>query len=216
MSDAVHPDDVLAQLLARTHRLERKKTLKGLHAICAAQAKSTKDFSRQAIGSLAEGLGVIKKKSLSNKGSAGLVTLIDAWDTYIGGDRPRTQDRVLTSIQDRLLTIPDPALRALIQGRLAERNKLQAQVNLLKAAVTIEVDRRVLPTSPLPNAAKQLEFAGSEVAAVRRVLSATFLTDEGWAEGKDGEVLEVDTGRRVFPKGFLTALRKVLATAVRS
>ncbi|MDF2464628.1 MAG: alpha/beta hydrolase fold [Ramlibacter sp.] len=209
MTDSVHPNSILEQLLADTHRPERKATLKSIHAICEAQARGTaKDFSLGAIGAIAESLGVMTRKSLSNPGSAGLVTLIRAWADYVGAGKVARPSRVRDAIGDRLLTIPDPALRALIQARLAERDRLFSQVNLLKAATTIVVDRR--PPGLLAPKPGGVELSNSQARALREVLEPAFLSDEGWVEGSDGEVLDAESGRRIFPKGFLSALRAVL------
>ncbi len=213
MINRLHPNEVLEQLLASTHRPERQATLRGLHAVCEAQADgSSNSFDVRTIGTIAEALGVLKKKTLSNKSSADLVTLIKAWAGYAGRDGTTTPDPTRSAIAEKLLTIQDPALRALIQSRLAERDRLISQVNLLKAATTLVIDRRTTssvvtsaPTEGLP-----LQLLPSELSALRQVLSPQFLFDEGWTEGADGEVCDLETGRRVFPKAFLTALRRVV------
>jgi hypothetical protein len=208
----LHPKVVLERLLAATHRPERRAALKGIHAICEAQAAGTaRDFALGTIGALAEALGLLKKKTLSNKSSAELVSLIAAWQRYAGSDRLPIADPARTVIEEKLLSIPDPAFRTLLQSRLAERDKLVSQVNLLKSATTIVIDRSPHQASaPQPVRPLQLELPYSELSALRQVLSSTFLSDEGWAEGPDGEILVVNNGRRIFPKGFLTLLRRVL------
>lgn len=208
-----HPNEVLEQLLASTHRPERQATLRGLHKVCAAQAAgSSNTFDVRTIGTIAEALGVLKKKTLSNKSSADLVTLIKSWAAYAGREAAPASDPTRSAITDKLLTIQDPALRALIQTRLAERDRLISQVNLLKAATTLVIDRR--PSSSVvtsgPTEALPLQLLPSELSALRQVLSPEFLFDEGWREGADGEVCDLETGRRVFPKAFLTALRRIV------
>lgn len=208
----IHPNLVLEELLAKTYRPERKKALQSIHALCEAQSAGTaKDMRVSTIGALAEKLGILSRKTLSNPQSAPLVDLIKAWEGYVGGDTP-PQDLGRSVIFEKLLTIPDLALRVLIQSRLAERDKLLAQVNLLKGASDLFIDRR--SSSPATgiagaNGATLLRLRDSELTALRVVLAPKFLEGEGWVEGSHGEVVDGETRRQVFPKGFLTALRRV-------
>lgn len=209
---SIHPNAVLEELLAHTHRPERIEALRRLHSLCEAQSSGTaKDFRVSTIGVMAEKLGIIKKKTLSNKSSAALVTLIDAWAGYAGGN-VHIKDMGRSIISEKLVTIPDLALRVLIQSRLAERDKLLAQLNLLKGAASLFVDRR--SSAPVATVASSsggdlLRLRDSETAALRSVLSPQFLEGEGWVEGSHGEVVDSETRRQVFPKGFLTALRRI-------
>jgi hypothetical protein len=212
MMTKIHPNEVLEGLLASTHRPERKTALLEIHAICELLAQgNARDFSVGTIGTIAESKGLIKRKTLFNKSSKGIVTLIEAWAAFAGRNDAEPPDLGRAAIEDKLMTIPDPALRALIQSRLAERQKLISQVNLLKAATKIDINMSA-PPSESSSGGKSLPhmLQESEMAALRHVLGPTFLSDEGWVEGRHGEVFVNETGRRIFPKGFLSALRRVV------
>lgn len=210
----VHPSAVLAELLAATYRPERKKALQELYSLCEAQAAgSVKDFSTATIGKVAWKLGILGKKTLSNKKqSAALISLIESWSAYAGGDRVQAPSLERSALTEKLLTIPDPALRVLIQSQLAERDRLVAQVNLLKASTKLTVDLR--SSGPEvgvggPDGQKLPRLRDSELAALRAVIAPKFLLDEGWTEGSHGEIIASENGRQIFPKGFLSALRKI-------
>ncbi len=209
--EKVHPQVVLEELLAATHRPERQAVLRKLHAICEGQAKgSVQDLSVATIGKMAEAMQVLKKKTLSNKSSAPLVTLIEAWANFVGRDKVSPPDVARSAIQSRLTSIPDPALRFLVQSGLAERDKLQNQLNLLKAATTLYVDRgQDARGGGHAESLSNRALAGSELSALMQVLEPRFLADEGWVEGSQGEICDVESGRRIFPKGFLSALRRI-------
>ncbi|WP_373888187.1 gamma-mobile-trio protein GmtX [Massilia sp. Root351] len=44
-----------------------------------------------------------------------------------------------------------------------------------------------------------------------RAISAEFLTQEGWSEGANGEILN-SRGRKLFDIGFINAIKKTLAS----
>jgi hypothetical protein len=209
----LHPSFLLDELLSKTHRPERQGALRGIYAVCEAQAKGTaRDFSVSTIGTLCESLGILKKKTLSNASSADLLALIEAWRTFAGREVEPKPDESRPTIEKMLLAIPDPALRMLIQGQLAERSRLISQVNLLKSTTTLTINRSAVgkPTPKEPDERPAVRLPDSEIAALREVLTSQFLFDEGWEEGSDGEVRDTGTGRRIFPKGFLSALRRVV------
>jgi len=45
---------------------------------------------------------------------------------------------------DYLMRIEDPAIRSIVEAIVAERDKLRAQVNFLKAHAQVTIDRRPL------------------------------------------------------------------------
>lgn len=219
----VHPDAVLEALVAKGGRSQRIANLHKVHAICRRQHASSKDFTTSAIGRICEAEGVIKGRALYNAASADYVSLIDAWASFSGVDRgkPPPKARPLAS-HEFLRRIEDPAIRSIMQATTVERDKLRAQLNLLKAQTVLTIDRRPLGASvvssgegePVAVLLMDAQLTDSEHEALTRSISPGFLNDQGWREGAHGEIL-TEHGRTVFPVGFARAIRKVLGKSHR-
>lgn len=114
------------------------------------------------------------------------------------------------------MRIPDPAVRSLMQAVIAERDKIRAQVNTLKAQTRLVIDMR--PVSAVDNSASSSSvptliasrISDADRAMLRAIISKKFLEDEGWKEGESGEISTIDTGRIVFPYGFTTVIRGIV------
>lgn len=212
----VHPEAVLEALLAKGGRSQRQRNLATLHEICRKQHEiGSRDFSLPTIGRLCEAQGVLKGRALYNAPSADYRTLIEAWAAYAGPPAPKAP-KTLAS-HEYLMRIEDPAIRFIMQATIAERDKLRAQINVLKANTQLTVDRRPLganlvshpsagPTVVLSMAA---QLTPSERDALQKAISPQFLEEQGWREGSHGEILN-DRGRTLFEVGFAKAIRKVL------
>lgn len=212
-----HPDEVLEALLLRCTREQKRQNLRRLHELCAAQRVGTRDFSFSVIGRLWEAAGGIKARALYNAPSEDYRTLIQAWEKHSGPVAVRTVEPKGNVSHGFLTRIEDPAIRALVQGALLERDKLRAEVNLLKSLTHLQLDRSpaipapsLVVTSAHSSAATKLSLTPSEREALERALSSEFFEDQGWTEGRSGEVLN-DRGRRLFEPGFTRAIRKMLA-----
>ena len=210
---APHPDDVLDALLQGCTREQKRR----IHELCAAQHAGSKDFSLSAVGKLWEAAGGIKARALYNAPSEDYRTLIQAWERHAGPIEVRAVEPKGKASHDFVARIDDPAIRALVQGALIERDKLQAEVNLLKSLTHLKLDRSPSLPSPTPSSSPALAppspspgLTPSEREALERAVSVDFLSDQGWSEGRSGEVLN-EKGRRIFEPGFTRAIRKVLA-----
>lgn len=215
----IHPDAVLASLLAKGGRSQRTGNLKKLHDICRRNYEGgTRDFSLPTIGRICEAEDVLKGRALYNAPSADYRTLIEAWAAYAGPaapKRPATQ-KTLAS-HEYLMRIEDPAIRSIVQAVIAERDKLRAQVNLLKSQAEVTVDRRPLGATLIPQSSTATvaaltmtaQLTPSEQQALQRAISPQFLEDQGWREGSHGEILN-GKGRTLFDVGYARAIRKVL------
>lgn len=218
MSSMIHPDAVLEALLAKGGRSQRTGNLRKMHAICARQHEGSKDYSISAIGRICETEGVMKGRALYNAASADYVSLIEAWAAFCGPAAPKlpSPPRPLAS-HEFLMRIEDPAIRSIMQATTAERDKLRAQVNLLKSRTSITVDRRPLgatvasvsPTETVALLSMGAQLTDTERKALTLSISPQFLADQGWREGSHGEIL-TERGRTVFDVGFATAIRRVL------
>jgi len=212
----VHPNDVLASLLEKGGRSNRRANLAKMHELCRKQhAAGSRDFSLPAIGRLAEAEGILKGRALYNAPSADYRALIEAWAAYVGPAAPK-QPKTLAS-HDYLMRIDDPAIRSIMQAIVAERDKLKAQLNVLKANTQVTVDRRPLGatisaapgTQPVAVLALSAQLTPSEREALQKAVSARYLEERGLKEGSHGEIVN-ERGRTVFEVGFARAIRKVL------
>ena len=201
-----NPESVFAELLAKGGRPARQRNLRAIHELCQAQYNAgARDFSISTIGKLCEERGILKARGLYNAPLADYRALIEAWGTYAGPSIVKPAKTLASD--DYLLRIEDPAIRALVQGVIAERNKLKAQLNTLKANTTIVVDRR---PAPVPSqSAAFVPFTDSERNALLKAVSLEFLDEQGWREAELGEIVNA-RGRTVFDPGFATAIRKAL------
>jgi hypothetical protein len=224
MSKSVHPDDVLQALLKKSARSQKEANLRKLHEVCAAQYAGSKEFSLPAIGRLWEAAGGIKARALYNAPSEDYRTLIRAWSDFSGPVQVAQAPVKESRRYSFLARIEDPAVRALVQGVVIERDKLEGEVNLLKSLSTLTINRApTLATSSSPASAPALLPANSptisptfltesERAALARAISPDFLDGEGWVEAKNGAVKK-ENGRTIFDPGFTKAIRKVLGVA---
>lgn len=214
----IHPDDVLVSLLEKGGRSNRRANLTKMNELCRRQhAVGSRDFSLPVIGRLAEGEGILKGRALYNAPSADYRTLIEAWAAYAGPAAPRLP-KTLAS-HEYLMRIDDPAIRSLMQAIVTERDKLKAQLNVLKAHTQVTVDRRPMDatvfaapgTQPVAVLAVSAQLTPSEREALLKAVSTSYLAERGLKEGSHGEIVN-ERGRPVFEVGFARAIRKVLGT----
>lgn len=214
----IHPDAVLGSLLAKGGRSNRRTNLAKMHEICRKQHEAgLRDFSLPAIGRLSEAEGVLKGRALYNAQSADYRALIQAWAAYAGP--PVSKPPKTLASHDYLLRVEDPAIRSIMQAVIAERDKLKAQLNVLKAKTHITVDRRPLgadlsvapDAQPVTVLSMAAQLTPSEREALQKAVSAEYLEERGLREGGHGEVLN-ERGRVLFDVGFARAIRKVLGS----
>lgn len=212
----IHPDAVLASLLGKGGRSNRRANLAKMHELCRKQHEAgSRDFSLPAIGRLTEAEGILKGRALYNAQSADYKALIEAWAAYAGPAAPKPL-KTLAS-HEYLMRIEDPAIRSIMQAIIAERDKLKAQLNVLKANTQVTVDRRPLGatvssapgTQPVAILALSAQLTPSERVALQKAVSADYLEERGLKEGSHGEIVN-ERGRTMFEVGFARAIRKVL------
>ncbi|MFI7803317.1 hypothetical protein PSFL_44460 [Pseudomonas sp. DD1] len=212
----IHPDAVLEALLTKGGRSNRRANLAKMHELCRNHHEAgSRDFSLPTIGRLVEGDEIMKGRALYNAQSADYRVLIEAWGAYAGPPVPK-QPKSLAS-HEYLMRIEDPAIRSIMQAVITERDKLKAQLNVLKSNTYVTVDRRpqganiaaapgMQPTAVL---AMSAQLTPSEREALQRAISPSYLEDRGLREGSHGEIVN-ERGRTVFEVGFARAIRKVL------
>jgi hypothetical protein len=173
-----------------------------------------RDFTIPVIGRLIEAEGIMKGRALYNAPSADYRTLIETWSAYAGPALPKPTKMLASA--EFLMRIEDPAIRSIMQAAIAERDKLKAQINVLKAHTNVVVDRRpfdqptfvneVLPRSPASL------LTPLEREALATAISPEYLDERGLRLGNHGEILN-ERGRTIFEIGFARAIAKILGGA---
>ena len=213
----IHPDVVLETLLGKGGRSNRRANLAKMHELCRNQHEAgARDFSLPAIGRLAEAEGIMKGRALYNAPSSDYRELIEAWAAYAGPPAPKPPKPLAN--HEYLMRIGDPAIRSIMQAIIVERDKIKAQLNVLKANTQVTVDRRPLGATivaapgvkPVAVLALSAQLTPSEREALQKAVSAEYLEERRLYEGSHGEILN-ERGRTVFEVGFARAIRKVLA-----
>lgn len=212
----IHPDAVLESLLAKGGRSNRRSNLAKMHELCRKQHEvGSRDFSLPVIGRLAEAEGILKGRALYNAQSADYKSLIESWAAYAGPPMPKPQ-KMLAS-HEYLMRIEEPAIRSIMQAIISERDKLKAQLNVLKSNTQVTVDRRPLGATivtapgehPLAVLAPSAQLTPTEREALEKAISSNYLEARGFREGSHGEIVN-ERGRTMFEVGFARAIRKVL------
>jgi hypothetical protein len=215
------PDKAL-EMLKEGARPQKQRNLDVVHEVCAELHRlGSRDFSLATVGRMSEQRHGVSRGTLYNKASADFRTLIQSWATYASEAKQRKAGpgpvKPLAD-EDLLHRIEDPALRALIGIVVSERNRLRAGINTLRSQANIVIDRRLLPgeVTGTPNG-QILQVLTSvdgllplEREALEKAVSPSFLEQEGWCEGPDGEIRNAK-GRKLFEVGFATALRKLIS-----
>lgn len=216
----IHPDEVLKSL-KKGARPQKQRNLDIIHQVCAELHRlGSRDFSLATVGRMSEERGGMSQRAIYNKTSAEFQGLIKAWTAFSEMPQKKSEAKAQPAPlaeNDLLRKIGDPALRALFGGIIAERNRLRAEINLLKANTNVVIDKRVLPgyvdVTPQGQIVQVLEgtagLAESEKTALAKAIAPEFLRQEGWVEGENGEIHN-NRGRKLFDVGFANAIRKVL------
>lgn len=214
-STDIHPDAILDSLLAKGGRAQRRSNLVKVNELCRRRHQmGERDFTIPAIGRLIESEGIMKGRALYNAPSADYRALIEAWSAYAGPPVSK-QPKALAS-SEFLMRIDDPAIRSIMQATITERDKLRAQLSVLKAHTQVVVDRRPLALST-PAVAPSQPSTGpsipmltpSEREALSRAISPDYLAERGLREGSHGEIMN-ERGRTIFEVGFARGIRKLL------
>jgi hypothetical protein len=145
----------------------------------------------------------MKGRALYNAQSADYKALIEAWAAYAGPPTPKPPTTLAS--HEYLMRIDDPAVRSIMQAIIAERGKLRAQLNVLKANSQVTVDRRPLGATvagapgspPVTVLALAAQLTPSEREALQKAVSADYLEQCGLREGSHGEILN-ERGRTLF------------------
>jgi len=217
----IQPDEVLKALKDGV-RPRKQRNLNIIHEVCAELHRlGSRDFSLATVGRISARHHGVSKGTLYNKSSAEFRALIQAWAAHAGEAKPELPGSPKPVAEEEFLhRIEDPALRTLMGIIVAERNRLRAGINTLRAHANIIIDRRTLPGGFKATAEGEIVqvltategLLPIEREALKKAISPRFLEQEGWHEGSNGEIRNAK-GRKLFEVGFATAIRKLISTS---
>ena len=223
--NAVHPDEVLKAILAKGNRRDKEEKLRKLHDLCSIEYRrhshGVRDLSLANMARVAESHGLFKARTIYNAQSEDYASLIKAWEAYNGPKESKLIKEQL-SLPDKhafLKKIEDPAIRSLCQMALIERDKVRAELNMLKSKTQVIVDMRPLGAE-IANGGDVavIEMAAQLTDSERKALTAAVdpksLAQRNWRIGDTGEILD-ERDRFIFNPGFATAIAKILGKAAK-
>lgn len=220
----LHPDEVLKAILAKGNRKDKEDKLRKLHELCSLEynrhSQGARNLSLSNMARLAESHGLFKARVIYNAQSEDYASLIKAWDAYNGPKQSKVVKTQLTSPGKYafLKKIEDPAIRGLCQMALIERDKLRAELNMLKAKTQVIVDMRPLGATIEKGSTNiaviqpAAQLTDSERNALGAAIDPTILAQRKWRIGDAGEILD-ERGRFVFNPGFATGIVRILRGA---
>lgn len=216
----MHPDAMYEEL-KKVANSRKAESLKIVHDVCREQfERGSKDFSIATIGRISEEKGGPKAQTIRNKTGDDFKGLISAWASHTGGARkrePKPSENPMHAIMEK---IADPGVRAIMGMVLAENRKLKGEVNLLKRTTEITIDKRAQPSVAAPQVSHapvqvlppSFGLTGQEKEALQHAISSKQMEDEGWRADDSGRILNA-TGRPLFKAGFVTAIKKAIASS---
>jgi len=218
----INIDEILADL-KDGKVLRTQKNLDKLNAILEMYSKSgQRDFSITQIGRVSAAKGGPAYEALRATRNKHYRTLIEAWAAKYNTSikKPLSSTSRSTSVpQDNKLLerIPDAAVRALFGQIIAERNRYRKEVNLLKQHTDIVIDKRPIrqfETSEERSIEVLPSLSGilteSEKRALSYAISDECMENHNWQATQAGQVKDMDYNTEIFPRGFVTGLRKIL------
>lgn len=218
---SVHPDEVLKAILSKGNRQDKEERLRKLHQLCATEysrfSQGARDLSVANLARIAVSHGLFKSaRSIYNVQSADYAALIKAWEAYNGPSESKKAKQLLAPPEKMafLTKIEDPGIRSLCQMTFIERDKLRAELNMLKACTKVVINMRpvVNEIASSSNRAADnavLQLTDSERKALVDAIDSSKLERKGWRLGEDGEILDAQE-HFVFNPGFATAITKIL------
>lgn len=220
-TSTVHPDQVLQALIEKGNRRDKDEKLRKLHELCAEEyarhSYGARDLSLANISRMAESHGLFKARTIYNKPSEDYAALINAWADYNGPKRskPLQSEKAAPAKYDFIKKIDDPVVRQLCQIAFVQRDKLKAELDLLKSQTQIVVDMRPLGAEIAKGRGNvavielAAQLTDSERKALEAAISIETLNHRKWSLGNEGEVAD-EHGRFIFLPGFASAIRKIL------
>lgn len=203
-----------------------KKNLDKLNGILSHYAESgQKDFSITQIGRVSAAEGGPGYEAIRATRNKHYRVLIEAWAQKCNTNTKKplashSRSKSVPADNKLLERIPDPAVRALFGQIIAERNRYRKEVNLLKQHANITIDKRPARQFDLrPESGIEVlsslsgVFTESEKKALAYAISDECMDKNSWQPTQAGQVKDMEHNIEIFPRGFVTGLRKVLVEA---
>ena len=181
-----------------------------------------RDFSITQIGRVSAENGGLAYEALRATRNKHYRTLIEAWAAKYNTSTKKplsntSRSKPIPADNKLLERIPDPAVRALFGQIIAERNRYRKEVNLLKQHANITIDKRPVrqfDTTAEPSVEVLPSLSGvlieSEKKALAYAISDECMEKNNWQTTQAGQVKDMELNSEVFPRGFVTGLRKLL------
>lgn len=200
-----------------------KQNLDTLNGILQRYVESgQRDFSVTKIGRVSAAEGGPAYEALRATRNKHYRELINAWAQKCNTNMKKplaeySRSREVPADNKLLERIPDPAVRALFGQIIAERNRYRKEVNLLKQHANITIDKRPVrefDMSAEPSVELLSSLSGilseSEKKALAYAISDECMELHDWQYTQAGQVKDNEYKTEIFPRGFVTGLRKLL------
>ncbi|EKO3578513.1 hypothetical protein N6C59_001117 [Vibrio metschnikovii] len=200
-----------------------QQNLDKLNDTLKAYAESgQRDFSITQVGRVSAENGGLAYEALRATRNKHYRTLIEAWAAKYNTSTKKplsntSRSKSIPTDNKLLERIPDPAVRALFGQIIAERNRYRKEVNLLKQHANITIDKRPVrqfDTTAEPSVEVLPSLSGvlteSEKKALAYAISDECMEKNDWQTTQTGQVKDMEYNSEVFPRGFVTGLRKLL------
>lgn len=181
-----------------------------------------RDFSITQIGRVSAENGGLAYEALRATRNKHYRTLIEAWAAKCNTSTKKplsntSRSKYIPADNKLLERIPDLAVRALFGQIIAERNRYRNEVNLLKQHANIIIDKRPVrqfDTTAEPSVEVLPSLSGvlteSEKKALAYAISDECMEKNDWQTTQAGQVKDMEYNCEIFPRGFVTGLRKLL------
>jgi len=181
-----------------------------------------RDFSITTIGRISTDDGGVGYQSIRATRNEHFRRLIEAWAAKADTTTKKplvsnSRSRHVPTDNKLLERITDPALRALFGQIIAERNRYRKEVNILKQHANVVIDKRPVrqfearaepAIEVLPSFDNLLTI--SEIKALQFAVSDECMERHNWQSTQAGQVKDMEYNMEIFPRGFVTGLRKLL------
>jgi hypothetical protein len=119
------------------------------------------------------------------------------------------RQKLPTKVEEILVRIEDPAMRAVIGTIIAERNKFRSENILLKTMTETIVDRRRVVAPPKGSPCLSGLLTEPEREALQLAISEKLFEERAWKVFPNGRVKDKH-GRHLYKPGYVTAIKKIL------
>lgn len=208
--------DILLEELKSGKTVRSQKNIEKLNHILISYVESgQKDFSITTIGRISAIEGGPGYEAIRATRNNHYRRLIEAWayncNTTLKKPLSAGSKSTFIPTDNKLLElIQDPALRALFGQIIAERNKYRKEINLLKQHTNIIIDKRA-DTHTENNISSFSNILNEfECSALKYALSDECMQNNDWQTTQAGQVKHLEYNKEIFPRGFITGLRKLL------